>query len=102
MAQRTGRQDHPLYTLLHDAANDWTAASTFREEITRDALLQRQGGFGFVNRVGGKPVELIRLNPYRTPVFTALGYRANHLSGHRKGEHAYIELARHDPYSVAV
>ena len=61
-------QDHPLYTLLHDAANDWTAASTFREEITRDALLQRQGGFGFVNRVGGKPVELIRLDPYHTPV----------------------------------
>src|SRR5205085_12591882 len=32
-------QEHPAYTLLHDQANDWTPASKFREEITRDALL---------------------------------------------------------------
>src|ERR1700732_1843274 len=25
-------QDHPAYALLHDAANDWTPASTFREQ----------------------------------------------------------------------
>jgi HK97 family phage portal protein len=61
-------QDHPAYALLHDAANEWTSASTFREEITRDAMLQRQGGFAFINRVGGKPIELIRLCPYSTPV----------------------------------
>lgn len=61
-------EDHPAYALLHDAANDWTSASTFREEVTRDALLQRHGGFAFINRVDGKPVELIRLCPYETPV----------------------------------
>lgn len=66
---RERAQDHPLYPLLHDAANDWTSASTFREQITRDALLQPHGGFAFINRVNGKPVELIRLNPYWTPVF---------------------------------
>lgn len=61
-------QDHPAYALLHDSANEWTPASTFREEITRDAMLQPHGGFAFINRVGGKPVELIRLCPYQTPV----------------------------------
>lgn len=61
-------QDHPAYALLHDAANDWTSASTFREQITRDALLERNGGFAFINRVDGKPVELIRLDPFTTPV----------------------------------
>ena len=61
-------QDHPAYALLHDAANEWTPSTTLIEEITRDAMLQRQGGFAFINRVGGKPVELIRLDPYQTPV----------------------------------
>ena len=61
-------QDHPAYALLHDAANEWTASTTLIEEITRDALLQRQGGFAFINRVGGKPVELLRLDPLQTPV----------------------------------
>lgn len=55
---------HPAFTLLHDAANDWTPAATFREQITRDALLYPHGGFAFINRVdGGKPVELIRIDP---------------------------------------
>ena len=60
--------DHPAYALLHDSANDWTPAATFIEQVTRDALLQPHGGFAFINRVGGKTQELIRLNPYRTPV----------------------------------
>ena len=29
---------------LHDFANDWTPAARFCEDITRDALLQPQGG----------------------------------------------------------
>jgi HK97 family phage portal protein len=60
--------DHPAYTLLHDQANDWTPASKFREEITRDALLYPNGGFAFINFVDGKPFELTRLNPEETPV----------------------------------
>jgi HK97 family phage portal protein len=60
--------DHPAHALLHDAANDWTPASKLREEVTRDALLYPQGGFAFINRVDGKPVELIRLDPELTPV----------------------------------
>ena len=60
--------DHPAYKLLHDAANEWTPAAKFREEITRDAILRPLGGFAFINRVDGKPVELIRLDPESSPV----------------------------------
>ena len=60
--------DHPVHALLHDAANEWTPASKLREEITRDALLYPQGGFAFINRVDGRPDELIRLDPELTPV----------------------------------
>lgn len=54
--------DHPAHTLLHDEANDWTPAADFREQLTRDALLWGNG-YAFINRVDGKPVELVRLNP---------------------------------------
>ena len=61
--------DHPAYDLLKNAANDWTPASQFREELTRDALLYPNGGFAFINRNGdGKPVELLRLDPEISPV----------------------------------
>ena len=55
--------DHPAYSLLHDQANDWTPATRLIEEVTRDALLQPGGGFAFINRVGGKPIELHRFDP---------------------------------------
>lgn len=54
--------DHPAYAILHDQANDWTPASAFREQITRDALLHGNG-YGFINRQDGQPCELIRLRP---------------------------------------
>ncbi len=54
--------EHPAYRLIHDAANDWTSASDFREQLQRDALLHGNG-VAFINRVGGKPVELLRLDP---------------------------------------
>lgn len=54
--------DHPAYRLLHDEANDWTPASDFREQLTRDALLWGDG-FAFINRIDGRPAELICLNP---------------------------------------
>jgi HK97 family phage portal protein len=60
--------DHPSYKLLHDEANEWTPASKFREEITRDALLYPNGGFAFINRVDGKPIELTRFDPEVEPV----------------------------------
>ncbi|MBS0535385.1 MAG: phage portal protein [Proteobacteria bacterium] len=60
--------DHPAYGLVRDFANDWTSSSTFREEITRDALLFANGGFAFINRVEGRPLELQRLDPERMTV----------------------------------
>lgn len=60
--------NHPAYKLLHDAANEWTPAALFREQITADALLHPNGGFAFINRVDDKPVELIRLDPEVSPV----------------------------------
>ena len=65
---KTPATDHPAYSLLHGAANEWTSASQFREDITRDALLYPHGGFAFINRVEGKPFELIRYNPEIHPV----------------------------------
>lgn len=54
---------HPAYALLHDDANDWTPASGFREQLTRDALLHGNG-FAFINRDrDGRPREMIRLRP---------------------------------------
>jgi HK97 family phage portal protein len=60
--------DNPLQTLLHDNPNEWTSAAQFREQVTRDALLYPNGGFAFINRVEGKPFELLRLDPEHTPV----------------------------------
>lgn len=60
---RTADTRHPAHKLIHDQANPWTSAAALREQLTVDALLHDQGGFAFVNRVQGKPVELIRLDP---------------------------------------
>lgn len=54
--------EYPAHMLLHDQANEWTSASDFREQLTRDALLHGNG-FAFINRRDGVPVELIRLPP---------------------------------------
>ena len=53
---------HPAFKLLHDQANDWTAASDMREQLARDALLFGNG-YGFINFVDGKPYEITRLDP---------------------------------------
>lgn len=55
-------EDHSVAALFNVAANDWTAGPQFREQLTRDALLWGNG-FGFINRMNGKPVELVRLDP---------------------------------------
>ncbi|WP_271528312.1 phage portal protein [Bradyrhizobium sp. CCBAU 25338] len=70
---KTPDTSHPVHTLLHDAANDWTAAGDFREQVTRDALLYPHGGFAHIVRVEDKPAELIRIDPERTPVSVTYG-----------------------------
>lgn len=53
---------HSVYRLIHDDAAEFTSAAEFREQITRDALLHGNG-LAWINRVDGRPVELIRLAP---------------------------------------
>lgn len=56
-------QDHPAYRLVHREANDWTSAGELRARLTADALLYNQGGFAYANRVNGRVIEFIRLDP---------------------------------------
>ncbi|TCT12658.1 HK97 family phage portal protein [Tepidamorphus gemmatus] len=76
--------DHPVYGLLHDDANDWTPASGFREQLTRDALLHGNG-FAYINRVDGRPVELLRLAPdtIRVEADSATGEPVYHVNADR-------------------
>ncbi|WIJ24237.1 phage portal protein [Devosia sp. RR2S18] len=61
---------HPAFRLAHDEANDWTSAAELRTQLTQDALLHDQGGFALANRVDGRVVEFIRLEPGSVEVKT--------------------------------
>lgn len=55
--------DHPVADLLGITANDWTPATAFFEQVTRDALLHGDG-FAWIGRGGdGIARELIRMAP---------------------------------------
>lgn len=54
--------DHPLYTLLKDRPNGWTSATEFISTLENDVINEGHG-YAFANRVDGKIMELIRLNP---------------------------------------
>ncbi|MBS0250708.1 MAG: phage portal protein [Proteobacteria bacterium] len=60
--ERRVSNDHPASPLTSRFANGWTPASKLIEQVTVDALLTG-AGFIFVNRVNGKPQELLRLPP---------------------------------------
>ncbi|MFG1463428.1 phage portal protein [Xanthobacter sp. DSM 24535] len=60
--------DHPAYGLLHDDANDWQSAYDLKLQLTIDALAHDKGGIAFVNRVAGRPVEILRLDPAKVSV----------------------------------
>ncbi|MFC0199261.1 phage portal protein [Paracoccus rhizosphaerae] len=51
--------DHPVLNLLRGEANDWTTGFELIRQIMVDALVADQGGMAWVNRVNGRPVELI-------------------------------------------
>lgn len=55
-------RDHAAYALVHDDASDFMSATALRTQLTIEALLHGNG-FAYANRVNGKPVELIRLDP---------------------------------------
>lgn len=56
-------EDHALLPLLRSEANEWTSAFEFIRQIMVDALMFNGGGMAWVNRVDGRPVEIIRYNP---------------------------------------
>lgn len=81
--------DHPVHRLLHDQVNDFTSASSFRETITRDALLYPAGGVAFIARnADRKPISLFRLNPETIEVsvdpFEGPAYKINEGGASRK------------------
>ena len=59
--------DHPLYDLLHRRPNAWQTSFEFRETMILHLALTGSA-FAFVNRVRGKVVELILLDPARVAV----------------------------------
>ncbi len=58
--------DHPLAELLNGQANDWTSAFEFRL-FMQTALCLHGNAFAFINRTGGKILELI---PIPSPCVT--------------------------------
>lgn len=64
--ERKGRlknkaEDHPLYSLLHDAPNEATTAQEFWEWVSVSLDL-RGNAYVYINRVGGKVFELLPLD----------------------------------------
>ncbi|UJX47169.1 phage portal protein [Xanthobacter sp. YC-JY1] len=51
--------EHPALPLLRDAANDWTSGFEFIRDLAAQALIHDAGGLAWVNRVEGRPVEII-------------------------------------------
>lgn len=54
---------HPVLPLLRDEANGWTSGFELIRDLVIDALTDDRGGLAFVNRVGGRPVEILRYRP---------------------------------------
>lgn len=54
-------KDHSLYDIVTSAPNEWTTSFEFRETLILHAALGN--AYAFKNKVGGKIVELILLDP---------------------------------------
>lgn len=57
--------DHPVAGLLRDRVNDWTPSFEFLRDLVAQALIYDAGGLAWVNRVGGRPVEVIAYDASR-------------------------------------
>jgi len=55
--------DHPVAVLLRGDVNDWTDGFTFVRDLVAQALMFDQGGLAWVNRVGGRPMEIVHYQP---------------------------------------
>ena len=54
----TVEKTHPVASLLSEP-NEWLSGFEFRRDLIVDALCVDAGGLAWVNRVGGRPVEII-------------------------------------------
>ncbi|MDY8111174.1 phage portal protein [Fulvimarina sp. 2208YS6-2-32] len=59
--------DHPAYRLVAKAPNDRVTAGKLRERLAYDALLHGNA-FAFANRVGGRVIEIVRLDPHAVSI----------------------------------
>lgn len=66
---KTRAANHPLYTLLHDAPNEWTSASEFKADM-QTALALWGNAYAFINRVGDDVRELVQIPSDRVEVLT--------------------------------
>lgn len=55
--------EHPAHALLSGQANGWTSSFEFIRDLTAAALVRDAGGLAWVNRVNGRPFELITMAP---------------------------------------
>lgn len=55
-------REHPANAFLNGDANEWTSAQDLRAQLVSDALLYGNG-YAFANRVEGRVVEMLRLDP---------------------------------------
>ncbi|SFB82478.1 phage portal protein [Tropicimonas isoalkanivorans] len=58
--ERQTLNDDAAAALLTGAANDWTSGYELIRDLVADALRYDAGGMAWVNRVNGRPVEIIR------------------------------------------
>lgn len=98
--------DHPAYSILHDAVNDFTSASELKESLIRDALLYGHG-VALITRINGSPVELNRVHPASVePLIDDRTYEPVYrihdaMGGHRDFHYADVFVIR-APDDVAV
>lgn len=67
----TGREkarNHPLYTLLHDAPNDFQTALEMREQMQRHVLLRGNAYAEIVRAGNGRPQALLPIHPDRVSI----------------------------------
>lgn len=55
--------EHPAAKLLHGDVNGWTSAYELIRDLVAEALTRDAGGMAWVNRVDGKPFEIINYEP---------------------------------------
>ncbi len=55
--------EHPVAKLLADQPNEWQATHELIRDLIATALTVDKGGVALVNRVEGRPIEIIRYEP---------------------------------------